>query len=102
VQVAVIAPDHAARPPALQELRRPLPRAFRSRSASSRASSPPRRRRTPRGLAEGDVDIVIGTHALLAKGIKFKNLGLLIIDEEQHFGVQHKERLKALRSTSMC
>jgi transcription-repair coupling factor (superfamily II helicase) len=53
---------------------------------------------TKRGLTEGDVDIVIGTHALLAKGIKFKDLGLLIIDEEQHFGVQHKERLKALRA----
>ncbi|MEM7544458.1 MAG: transcription-repair coupling factor [Pseudomonadota bacterium] len=50
------------------------------------------------GMADGTVDIVIGTHALLAKGIKFKNLGLLIIDEEQHFGVAHKERLKRLRS----
>jgi transcription-repair coupling factor (superfamily II helicase) len=49
-------------------------------------------------MADGKVDIVIGTHALLAKGISFKNLGLLIIDEEQHFGVQHKERLKALRA----
>ncbi len=50
------------------------------------------------GLASGDVDIVVGTHALLAKGIRFRNLGLLIIDEEQHFGVAHKERLKQLRS----
>ncbi len=50
------------------------------------------------GLSRGTVDIVIGTHALLAKGIRFKNLGLMIIDEEQHFGVVHKERLKALRS----
>ncbi|APE43333.1 transcription-repair coupling factor [Sulfitobacter alexandrii] len=50
------------------------------------------------GMAKGTCDIVIGTHALLAKGIKFKNLGLLIIDEEQHFGVTHKERLKALRT----
>ncbi|MEZ5923622.1 MAG: transcription-repair coupling factor [Hyphomicrobiaceae bacterium] len=49
-------------------------------------------------LAEGRVDIVIGTHALLGKAIGFKNLGLLIIDEEQHFGVQHKERLKQLRA----
>ncbi|MEZ5752731.1 MAG: transcription-repair coupling factor [Paracoccaceae bacterium] len=53
---------------------------------------------TREGLANGTVDIVVGTHALLAKGIKFANLGLLIIDEEQHFGVQHKERLKELRS----
>ncbi|MBT6507015.1 MAG: DEAD/DEAH box helicase, partial [Marinovum sp.] len=49
-------------------------------------------------LAAGTVDVVIGTHALLAKNIHFKNLGLLIIDEEQHFGVQHKERLKQMRS----
>ena len=49
-------------------------------------------------LADGTLDIVIGTHALLAKSIEFKNLGLLIIDEEQHFGVKHKERLKELKS----
>lgn len=53
---------------------------------------------TKRGLTEGTVDIVIGTHALLAKSIDFKRLGLLIIDEEQHFGVKHKERLKQLKS----
>ena len=49
-------------------------------------------------MAEGRVDIVVGTHALLAKGISFQNLGLLVIDEEQHFGVTHKERLKEMRS----
>ena len=49
------------------------------------------------GLKNGQVDIVVGTHALLAKSIEFKDLGLLIIDEEQHFGVGHKERLKELR-----
>ncbi|MGD9869185.1 MAG: transcription-repair coupling factor, partial [Hyphomicrobiales bacterium] len=49
------------------------------------------------GLKSGEIDIVIGTHALLGKSIAFRDLGLLIIDEEQHFGVQHKERLKALR-----
>jgi transcription-repair coupling factor (superfamily II helicase) len=53
---------------------------------------------TRKGLADGTVDIVVGTHALLAKGISFKNLGLLVIDEEQHFGVGHKERLKEMRS----
>ncbi len=51
---------------------------------------------TRKGLGEGQVDIVIGTHALLGKAIKFKDLGLLIVDEEQHFGVAHKERLKQL------
>ncbi|GIT85754.1 transcription-repair coupling factor [Roseobacter sp. OBYS 0001] len=50
------------------------------------------------GMSRGTVDIVIGTHALLAQGIRFQNLGLLVIDEEQHFGVTHKERLKQLRT----
>ncbi|WP_425050626.1 transcription-repair coupling factor [Psychromarinibacter sp. S121] len=49
-------------------------------------------------ISRGTCDIVIGTHALLAKGIRFKDLGLLVIDEEQHFGVGHKERLKELRT----
>ncbi len=52
---------------------------------------------TKEGLRNGTVDIVIGTHALLGKSIKFARLGLLIVDEEQHFGVAHKERLKQLR-----
>ena len=50
------------------------------------------------GLTDGSVDIVIGTHALLGKNIKFKDLALLVVDEEQHFGVAHKEKLKTLRS----
>ncbi|MCX2560291.1 transcription-repair coupling factor [Acetobacter farinalis] len=50
-----------------------------------------------KGLADGSVNIVIGTHALLAKTVQFASLDLLIIDEEQHFGVSHKEKLKALR-----
>jgi transcription-repair coupling factor (superfamily II helicase) len=50
------------------------------------------------GLAKGDVDIVIGTHALLARDVKFRDLSLLVIDEEQHFGVKHKERLKELKA----
>ena len=49
-------------------------------------------------IADGSVDIVVGTHALLGKKIKFRDLGLLIIDEEQHFGVAHKEKLKQLRA----
>ena len=50
------------------------------------------------GLADGTIDIVVGTHAILAKGIEFKRLGLVIVDEEQRFGVVHKERLKALKT----
>jgi transcription-repair coupling factor (superfamily II helicase) len=50
------------------------------------------------GLADGSINIVVGTHALLAKGIEFADLGLVIVDEEQHFGVSHKERLKSLKA----
>jgi transcription-repair coupling factor (superfamily II helicase) len=50
------------------------------------------------GIADGTIDIVIGTHALLTKSIRFADLGLLIVDEEQHFGVKHKERLKDLKA----
>ncbi len=55
-------------------------------------------RATREGLAEGRIDIIIGTHALLAKTVQFKRLGLVIVDEEQRFGVVHKERLKALKT----
>ncbi|MBE0453876.1 MAG: transcription-repair coupling factor [Roseovarius sp.] len=53
---------------------------------------------TREAMSKGETDIVVGTHALLAKGVRFRNLGLLIIDEEQRFGVAHKERLKEMRS----
>ena len=51
-----------------------------------------------KGLADGTIDIVVGTHALLGKTIKFKDLGLIVVDEEQHFGVAHKEKLKQMRA----
>ena len=51
------------------------------------------------GLADGSVDLVIGTHRLLSKEVQFKDLGLVVIDEEQRFGVEHKEQLKALRTS---
>ncbi|MCC6478257.1 MAG: transcription-repair coupling factor [Sphingomonadaceae bacterium] len=54
--------------------------------------------KTRDGLAQGTVDIVIGTHAVLAKTVKFRKLGLVIVDEEQRFGVNHKEQLKALKT----
>ncbi len=53
---------------------------------------------TLKGLADGGVDIVVGTHKLLSESTKFKNLGLLIIDEEHRFGVRHKEAMKAMRA----
>ncbi|MDJ1156878.1 transcription-repair coupling factor [Chelatococcus sp. SYSU_G07232] len=55
-------------------------------------------RQVKNGIADGTLDIVVGTHALLGKGVTFKDLGLIIVDEEQHFGVAHKERLKELRA----
>jgi transcription-repair coupling factor (superfamily II helicase) len=64
----------------------------------SRLVSSGEAKKTKEGLEDGQIDIVIGTHAILAKGIKFKRLGLVIVDEEQHFGVVHKERLKALKT----
>ncbi len=64
----------------------------------SRLVTPKASREIKQELKDGSLEIVIGTHALLAKDIEFCNLGLLIIDEEQHFGVAHKERLKHLKS----
>jgi transcription-repair coupling factor (superfamily II helicase) len=64
----------------------------------SRLVTPKDAEKIKSGMIDGTVDVVVGTHALLAQGINFKNLGLLIIDEEQHFGVAHKERLKQLRA----
>jgi transcription-repair coupling factor (superfamily II helicase) len=55
-------------------------------------------RETRNGLTDGTKDIVVGTHAILSKNVQFKRLGLVIVDEEQRFGVNHKERLKQLRS----
>ncbi len=53
---------------------------------------------TRKDLAEGIVEIVVGTHAVLSKQVSFRDLGLIVVDEEQHFGVKHKERLKELRT----
>ncbi|NQY58789.1 transcription-repair coupling factor [Cognatishimia sp.] len=98
VQVAVIAPTTLL---ARQHLKsfserfRGFPLEVRG---LSRFVSAKEAEKTRDGMSRGTVDIVVGTHALLAKNVKFQNLGLLIVDEEQHFGVAHKERLKQLRS----
>ena len=60
----------------------------------SRFRTPTQQKNTLRGLKEGTVDVVVGTHRLLSDDVKFKDLGLVIIDEEQRFGVKHKEKLK--------
>ena len=62
----------------------------------SRFRTPAQMRETLRKLSEGSVDLLIGTHRLLQKDVQFKNLGLLVVDEEQRFGVTHKEKLKEL------
>ncbi len=98
VQVAVIAPTTL--------LARQHFKSFAERFAGlpvtvrhlSRFVSTKEANETREGLAKGSVDIVIGTHALLAKTVKFRRLGMIVIDEEQKFGVTHKERLKQIRS----
>ena len=63
----------------------------------SRFRTPAEQKRVLAGMEKGDVDILIGTHRVLSKDIKYKDLGLLIIDEEQRFGVAHKEKLKQVK-----
>jgi transcription-repair coupling factor (superfamily II helicase) len=65
----------------------------------SRFKSAGQQKRTLDRLAQGGVDVIIGTHRLVSADVRFKNLGLVVIDEEQRFGVEHKERLKHLRRT---
>jgi transcription-repair coupling factor (superfamily II helicase) len=65
----------------------------------SRFRSPKEQKAVVEGLGMGTVDVVIGTHRLLSKDVAFKNLGLLIVDEEHRFGVAHKERMKRLRAS---
>jgi transcription-repair coupling factor (superfamily II helicase) len=68
----------------------------------NRFKSAKEKKETLKKLEEGKVDIIIGTHAVLGKEVKFKDLGLLVIDEEQKFGVGHKEKIKTLRTTVDC
>jgi transcription-repair coupling factor (superfamily II helicase) len=82
-------------------------RSFRERMASypfaidsiSRFKSAAKQKETIQRLAKGEIDILIGTHRLISKDVKFPDLGLVVIDEEQRFGVTHKERLKQMRKT---
>lgn len=62
----------------------------------SRFASPAMQKRTLKGLASGEIDVVIGTHRILSNDVKFRDLGLLVVDEEQRFGVDDKEKIKAL------
>ena len=65
----------------------------------SRFSTPKEQKEILRRLADGEIDVIVGTHRLLAKDVKFKDLGLLVVDEEQRFGVGHKETIKNLKKT---
>ena len=64
----------------------------------SRFLTPPQAREVLRGLGAGEVDVVVGTHRMLSADVSFKRLGLLVIDEEQRFGVRHKEAIKSMRA----
>ena len=99
-QVAVLVPTTVLAQQHFNTFRERLAAFPVRRSRCSRASGRDRRaaRRSWQTLAAGAVDIVIGTHRLLQKDVTFKDLGLVIIDEEQRFGVAHKERLKKMRS----
>ena len=68
----------------------------------NRFKSTKEKKDTLRKLEQGEIDIIIGTHALLGKDVKYKDLGLLVIDEEQKFGVAHKEKIKTLRTHVDC
>lgn len=68
----------------------------------NRFKSTREKKETFRQLGEGQIDILIGTHAILGKDVKFKDLGLLVVDEEQKFGVGHKEKIKTLRTNVDC
>ena len=97
-QVAVPRADDGARVAALEDARASGSRRSRRGSTWSAASAPSRRsRRRSTRSPPGSLDIIVGTHRLLSKDVQFKDLGLLVVDEEQRFGVAHKERIKQMR-----
>ena len=97
-QVAVLVPTTILAEQHYRNVQRALRRLPGDASESCRASKPTKRKKKRSwGWPMGPSDIVIGTHKLLQKGIVFKDLGLLIIDEEHRFGVKHKEQIKKLR-----
>ena len=71
-------------------------------AALNRFNTPKETEAVLKGLADGTIDLVVGTHRLLSSDVKFKNLGLLVLDEEQRFGVEHKEKIKHLRKDIDC
>lgn len=98
-QVAILVPTTVLCEQHLNTFRRRLSETGARIEALSRFRTPQEVKAILAATAEGKVDIVIGTHRLISKDVEIPNLALLIIDEEQRFGVQHKERLKQLRSS---
>jgi transcription-repair coupling factor (superfamily II helicase) len=97
-QVAVLAPTTILVEQHLDTLRRRFTGFPVETRMLSRFSTPAEARETLKGLADGTVDVVVGTHRLLGESVVFRDLGLVILDEEQRFGVAQKERLKQLRA----
>lgn len=97
-QVAVLAPTTILAEQHFQNFRERFASTAMNVDMLSRFRSPKEQKETIAKLANGQIDIIIGTHRLLSTRIKFKDLGLLIIDEEHRFGVRQKEKLKALRA----
>ncbi|HSH21104.1 MAG TPA: transcription-repair coupling factor, partial [Candidatus Caenarcaniphilales bacterium] len=98
LQVAVLVPTTVLAAQHLETFRQRFAAYPISVRMLSRFVPPGEQRETLAGLAAGSVDLVIGTHRLLSKDVRFRDLGLVIVDEEQRFGVAHKERLKQLRT----
>ena len=96
-QVAILAPTTILTQQHGRTFRRRLARFPVTVDVLNRFRTAKEKRDILKRLADGSLDIVIGTHALLAESVRFKDLGLLVVDEEQRFGVKHKERLKMLR-----
>ncbi len=96
-QVAIVCPTTLLARQHAQTFRQRFEQTALAVGALSRLVPAAEARATREGLADGRVDVVVGTHAILSKSVEFKRLGLVIVDEEQRFGVTHKERLKTLR-----
>jgi transcription-repair coupling factor (superfamily II helicase) len=99
-QVAIITPTTLLCRQHFQEFTKRFAHTGLNVARLSRMVSPTEANKTKKEINNGTVDIVIGTHALLSDSIKFKNLGLVIIDEEQRFGVKQKEKIKSLRNNT--
>ena len=97
-QVAILVPTTVLAQQHYTNFSRRLARSRSAVAMLSRFQTPAQQDRTLSGLANGSIDLVIGTHRLLSNDVAFKDLGLLIVDEEQRFGVSHKEKIKQLRT----